>query len=404
MSRALLLILDSVGIGGAPDAAAFGDAGSDTIGHIAEACAAGRANRAGLRHGSVRLPNLVALGLGEACRGATGRVPPGLDGTPHAGRYGHAREASVGKDTPSGHWELAGVPVTRAWDVFPHAVPCFPGWLIDGMIREGGLPGLLGLKHASGTEIIAELGEASVASGRPIAYTSADSVVQIAAHETAFGLERLFGLCGVTRRLLAPLNVGRVIARPFVGTSAADFVRTGNRRDYALPPPADTLLDAAKAAGRAVLAIGKIDDIFAHRGTTEVLKASGNAALIDATIAALARAPDGAIIVANLIDFDQLYGHRRDVAGYAAALEAFDARWPDISAALRPGDLSIVTADHGCDPTAPGTDHTREQVPVLAFAPGLPTGPLGALAFADVGASLAAHLGLDWRGAGRSFL
>jgi phosphopentomutase len=396
MPRALLLVLDSVGIGGAPDAAAYGDDGADTLGHIAERRAAqGR---------PLRLPNLVALGLGEAARGAAGATPPGLEGAPSAGRWAHAAETSKGKDTPSGHWELAGVPVAFDWHVFPRAVPCFPGWLTEGMIREGRLPGLLGLEHASGTEIIARLGEESVRSGRPIAYTSADSVVQIAAHEQAFGLDRLYGLCEATRRLLdeAGLNVGRVIARPFLGESAADFTRTGNRRDYSVPPPAPTLLDAAADEGRAVIAVGKIADIFAHRGPTEVLKASGNAALMDATIAALGRAPDGALVVSNLVDFDQLYGHRRDAEGYAAALEAFDARWPEIAAALRPGDLACVAADHGCDPTWRGTDHTREQVPALFAGPGLAPGDLGQIAFADVGATLAAHLGLRWRGAGRA--
>jgi phosphopentomutase len=396
MPRALLLVLDSVGVGGAPDAAAYGDEGANTLLHIAERrAAAGR---------PLRLPQLVALGLGAAARGAAGVTPPGLDGAVTGGRWAHAAETSKGKDTPSGHWELAGAPVAFDWHVFPRVVPCFPAWLTEAMIREARLPGLLGLEHASGTEIVARLGEASAATGKPIAYTSADSVVQIAAHETAFGLERLYALCVATRRLLddAKLNVGRVIARPFLGASAADFTRTGNRRDYAVPPPAPTLLEAAAAEGRAVLAVGKIADIFAHRGPTEVLKASGNAALVDATIAAIGRAPDGALVVANLVDFDQLYGHRRDVEGYAAALEAFDARWPEVAAVMRPADLACIAADHGCDPTWRGTDHTREQVPALFAAPGLAPGDLGQIGFADVGATLAAHLGLGWRGAGRA--
>ncbi len=405
MARAILLILDSVGIGGAPDAADFGDVGANTVGHVALAAEAGRADRAGLRAGPLNVPTLVGLGLGRALEAASGVAPKALEGGGRKGLWGHAREVSLGKDTPSGHWELAGVPVPFAWGYFPQTIPCLPADLVQAIVREAGLPGILGDKHASGTEIIAELGEDSVRTGKPILYTSADSVLQIAAHEQAFGLDRLYALCVVARRLVDPLGIGRVIARPFVGKSRADFTRTGNRRDYSVPPPAPTLLAAAKAEGRAVIAIGKVDDIYAHDGPTEVVKANGNPALFDATIGALDRLPDGGLIVTNLIDFDQLHGHRRDVAGYAAALEDFDRRLPRIMPRLKRDDLVVITADHGCDPTWRGTDHTREQVPVLAFGPGVTAGSIGARSsFADVGTSIAAHLGLTWRGAGASFV
>ncbi|WP_018184758.1 phosphopentomutase [Kaistia granuli] len=406
MSRAILIVLDSVGIGGAPDAAAYGDEGANTIGHIAAACAEGRGDRAGLRAGALALPNLARLGLGAAAEGASGSWPAGL-GEPddRSALYGHAAEISNGKDTPSGHWEIAAVPVPFDWGYFPEEEPCFPAALTDAIVREAKLPGLLGNKHASGTTILAELGEEHIRTLKPIAYTSADSVFQIAAHETHFGLERLYALCEIVRRLVDPLNIGRVIARPFLGETAETFERTGNRRDYAVKPPEPTLLDRVVAAGGRTHAIGKIGDIFAHQGITEVTKATGNAALTDATLAALGKAGPGDLVFANLIDFDMLYGHRRDVAGYAAALEAFDARLPEIEAALEPGDLVVITADHGCDPTWRGSDHTREQVPVLAFGPGIPGRNIGARdTYADIGETIAAHLGLAPGPHGRSFL
>jgi phosphopentomutase len=405
MARAFLLVLDSVGIGAAPDAASYGDDGADTIGHIAEACARGAADRAGLRSGPLRLPNLVRLGLGEACRMSTGRVPPGLeqDSAPK-GRYGCGIEVSKGKDTPSGHWELAGVPVSFDWGYFPRTVPCFPDALIEALSRQADLPGILGNCHASGTEIIAALGEEHMRSGKPICYTSADSVFQIAAHEESFGLDRLYQVCSVARELVDPLKIGRVIARPFVGSSAADFTRTGNRRDYSVPPPQPTLLDRASEAGRDVITVGKIADIFAHSGTGRVLKANGNAALFDRTLEGMAALADGGLLFANFIDFDTIHGHRRDTAGYAAALEAFDARVPEIQAALKPGDVVVITADHGCDPTWRGTDHTREKVPILAFGPSAGAGSIGSRkTFADVAATVSQHLELASSAAGTRF-
>jgi len=405
MPRAILCILDSFGIGGAPDAAAYGDVGANTLGHIAEACADGRGDRDGLRKGLLSLPNLDALGLGAAAELSTGTLPPGLSGTPKGGRFGVGREVSKGKDTPSGHWEMAGVPVPFEWGYFPHTEPTFPTDLIEKFVAEAKLPGILGNKHASGTTIIAELGEESIRTGKPICYTSIDSVFQIAAHETHFGLERLYEICEIAFNLTAPLMIGRVIARPFVGENANDFKRTGNRRDFAIPPPAPTLLDRAKAAGRQVFAIGKISDIYAGQGVTHKIKASGNMVLFDRTLEALDMAQDGAFTMVNFVDFDQDFGHRRDVPGYANALEQFDNRLPELIARLRPDDLLILSADHGNDPTWKGSDHTREQVPILCFSPSLSAGTVGIrLTFADIGESIAHWLGLAPGKHGRSFL
>ena len=404
MARALLIVLDSVGIGGAPDAARYGDVGSDTVGHIAEACAAGRGDRAGLRAGPLRLPHLAALGLGLACEAATGRMPPGLAAPDGAlGAWGHAVETAAGKDTPSGHWEIAGLALREPWGYFPDTHPTFPEALTHDLIRLGDLPGILGDRHASGIAIIDEFGAEHVRTRQPICYTSADSVFQIAAHEDAFGLERLYDLCRIARKLCDAYRIGRVIARPFTGTAEAGFRRTGNRKDFSVAPPGETLLDRLQAADRDVVSVGKIGDIFAHRATGREVKPGGNAACLDAAIDALGSLPDGGLVFANLVDFDSEHGHRRDVPGYAAELEAFDARVPEIAAALRADDLCLVTADHGNDPTWHGTEHTREQVPVLAFGPRIAAGPLGRRAtFSDIGATVARHLGLSL-GAGTSF-
>ena len=396
MARALLIVLDSVGIGGAPDAQAYGDAGANTLGHIAQACADRRGDRAGLRAGPLQVPHLDALGLGLALHRASGLLPPGLSRPLHPGAlWGHATETSPGKDTPSGHWEMAGCPVDFNWGYFPDTSPCFPAALTDALVAEGGLPGILGNCHASGTLVIEELGEEHVRTGRPICYSSADSVLQIAAHETAFGLQRLYDLCHIARRLSDPLRIGRIIARPFTGDSAKTFHRTANRKDFSIPPPPGGLLDVAGAAGHPIISIGKIGDIFAHRSTGQEWKGAGNMDHVDMTLRALAQAPAGALIFANYVDFDSEYGHRRDVPGYAAALEQFDARLPQLLAALRPDDLMVLTADHGNDPTWKGTDHTREQVPVLALRRGMPGGKIGLRkSFSDIGASVARHLGL----------
>jgi phosphopentomutase len=405
MPRVILCVLDSFGIGAAPDAADYGDAGANTLLHIAEACASGKADRDGQRAGPLSLPSMGAMGLGAAGLAASGVLAPGLTAGAAGGRWGVGREVSKGKDTPSGHWEIAGVPVPFEWGYFPLTVPAFPEEIVAALVEKASLPGILGNCHASGTTIIAELGEESIRTGKPICYTSIDSVFQIAAHETHFGLDRLYAVCETAFALTAPLRIGRVIARPFVGETAATFKRTGNRRDFAIPPPEPTLLDRAKAAGRQVFAVGKISDIFAGSGVTHKLKATGNMKLFDATLDAVGMAEDGALVFTNFVDFDQEYGHRRDVAGYAAALEAFDARLPELIAQLRHDDLLILTADHGNDPTWRGTDHTREEVPILVFSPALAKGEIGIRqSFADIGESAARWLSLPPGPHGRSFL
>ncbi|MFQ5533370.1 MAG: phosphopentomutase [Sphingomonadales bacterium] len=403
MPRAAILVLDSFGIGAAPDADRFGDVGADTLGHIAEVCHRGDTSAKRPAAGPLQIPNLSALGLGEAARLVTGRVPQGLEQTgPAQGMYGACAELSHGKDTPSGHWEMAGVPVLFDWGYFPPDYPSFPAGLIDGLIDQAGLPGVLGNCHASGTTIIAELGDEHVASGKPIVYTSADSVFQIAAHEEHFGLARLYEVCEIARKLVDPYNIGRVIARPFVGANGA-YERTANRRDYATPPHQPTLLDKLSEAGREVIAIGKTGDIFAHRGMTRKRKAAGTAALFDTTLEELGRAPDGSLLFTNFVDFDSLHGHRRDPLGYAAELELFDKRLPELTARLEPGDLVVLTADHGCDPTWAGSDHTRECVPFIAFGPGIPAGSIGVRdSFADIGQTVARHLGIKPLKAGKT--
>lgn len=404
MPRVLLSVLDSFGIGGAPDADAYDDVGSNTFLHIAEACAAGKGDQEGLRKGPLALPHLDSLGLGAAGELSAGILAPGF-GAPKAGIWGVGREVSKGKDTPSGHWEIAGVPVPFEWGYFPKTIPCFPDDLIDIIVKEAGLPGILGNRHASGTTIIAELGEEHIRTGKPICYTSIDSVFQIAAHETHFGLEKLYKLCEIAFRHTAPLNVGRVIARPFVGEDASSFKRTGNRRDFAIAPPEPTLLDRLSGSGQQVYAIGKISDIYAGHGVTHKIKASGNMNLFDAKLEAMEMAADGALIFTNFVDFDQEYGHRRDVPGYAAALEAFDRRLPEIFAKMRHDDLLVLTADHGNDPTWRGNDHTREQVPILCYSPSLGAGSCGLRStFADIGETAARWLGIPAGKHGAAFL
>ncbi len=406
MSRVLVCELDSLGVGAAADADTFGDTGADTLGHIAEACAAGKADKDGLRAGPLHIPNLVKLGMGALCEASTGRTPPGMEGEgPYTGAWGYAIETSHGKDTPSGHWEAMGAPATFDWGYFTAATNSFPPEFVDALIREADLPGVLANCHASGTEIIKTHGEEHMKTGKPILYTSADSVVQIAAHEGSFGLERLYEICLIARKLADPYNVGRVIARPFEGTGPADFTRTNGRRDYSVPPHKPTLLSRVSEAGHEVIAIGKISDIFAGSGVTKKVPAYGNDAIFDVTLAQMQSAPDQSFVMSNFVDFDMLYGHRRDVPGYAAALEAFDKRLPELIAILREDDMVILTADHGCDPTFPGSDHTREHVPVLAFGPKVKPGPLGARStFADIGESAAKWLGVPGFGTGTSWV
>ena len=403
MARAFLFVMDSVGIGGAPDAAAFGDEGANTLAHIARECAEGRADEG--RSGPLSLPNLCALGIGDAAEVASGAVPPGLSKGAEA-CFAAGEEVSAGKDTITGHWELAGAPLSRDWHYFPNTRPAFPGALVERLIEAGGLPGIPGDEHASVTEIIARLGEESVATGRPIVYTSADSVLQIAAHEEAFGLERLYALCADARAILddMDLRVGRVIARPFTGENSKTFQRTPNRHDYAVPPPEPTLCDRVVAAGGRTVGIGKIQDIFAGQGVPENLKGPDDMALFGLACGAIRDAGPGDFVFANCVQFDSDFGHRRDPAGYARHLEAFDARLPEALALLQPGDLMMIVADHGNDPTWTGTDHTRERVPVLCAGPGVRPGNHGVVRFADVAETLAAHLGLAPGRHGASFL
>lgn len=405
LGRVCILLMDSLGIGASLDAHRYGDEGANTFAHIYQTCSEGLANKDGLRQGALHLPNLASLGLYHATVASSGL--PLLDLSTLAipkGYYGYAVEQSLGKDTPSGHWELAGVPVTFEWGYFPAEQPCFPQKLINELIKKAGLPGVLGQKHASGTTIIDEFGEEHIKTGKPIVYTSADSVFQIAAHEESFGLARLYEVCEIARKLVDDYQIGRVIARPFVGRPGG-FSRTGNRRDYATLPPAPTLLDALKKAGREVIAIGKIADIFAHQGLTQTIKADGNQALFDATLAAMKTAPAGSLIFTNFVDFDSSYGHRRDVSGYAHALEQFDQRLPALIEQLEPDDMVVIAADHGCDPTFPGSDHTREHIPVLAFGPKLGSCFIGRRdSFADIGQSIAEYLQIEPLMHGVSFM
>ncbi|MFG6529826.1 MULTISPECIES: phosphopentomutase [unclassified Sulfitobacter] len=393
MGRAFLVVIDSVGIGGAPDAGDFfngdlPDTGANTLGHIAQACAAGEAEEG--RSGPLALPNLDRLGLGAALKLASGMEAPGLGAAPE-GRWGAATEVSQGKDTPSGHWELAGLPVPWAWHYFPDETPAFPADLTAEVARLAGTDGILGNCHASGTAIIERLGAEHCESGWPICYTSADSVFQIAAHEETFGLDRLLKLCQDIAPRLHEMKVGRVIARPFTGEVGA-FERTANRRDYAITPPKPVLTNWVQNAEGRVYAVGKIGDIFTMQGIDELRKGP-DAKLMDHLHDLVAEAEEGSLTFANFVEFDSLYGHRRDVSGYARALEWFDAEIGKVIAALREGDMLVVTADHGNDPTWAGSDHTRERVPVLVAGTG--AGALGQIGFTDVAALVAGHLGVE---------
>ena len=385
MSRAFVLVLDSLGVGALPDAADFGDEGAHTLDHLVGV------------NGGLVAPRLVELGLG--CIDGVESLPAPSD---PAGAFGRCAESSPGKDTSTGHWEMMGCPLETAFPVFPEG---FGPEIMEPFIERSGLPGILGNKAASGTEILDELGALHVETGKPIIYTSADSVFQVAAHEESFGLERLYEICRIARELLDPLGVGRVIARPFIGAEGS-WQRTYNRRDFSLVPPAETSLDRIAAAGQPVIGVGKIEDIYAGRGVTESIHTEGNTDGM-ARFTERAGGLDSGLLFINLVDFDMLYGHRRDALGYAAAIEAFDIQLQRFEEGLRPGDMVILTADHGNDPTVTGdTDHTREYIPLIAYGPGFAAGvDLGTRSsFADIGATVEEHLGLDPQGPGRSFL
>lgn len=407
MARVFLLILDSFGVGAAADADKFGDVGSDTFLHIAQSCALGKANKDGVRAGALNVPNMAALGLGLAGQASSGTLAPNFAADQEIiGKWGYAIEQSNGKDTPTGHWEIGGFKVDIDWGYFPKTEPCFPEDLIEEFCKRAKIPGILGNKHASGMPVIQEYGEESIRTGKPIVYTSVDSVFQIAVHEEHFGIERLYEICQIAFDLTKELNIGRVIARPFIGNDATDFKRTGNRHDYAIAPSHDTILDRAKKAGRQVIAVGKISDIYAGRGVTHSIRAHLNDNIFNATLEAEAMAKDGDFVMSNFVDFDMLFGHPRDVVGYANALEEFDKRLPELYAKMNDDDIIILTADHGNDPTWTGNDHTREHVPVLVYGKNLEEGNIGARgSFCDIGESVISALGLAHTGGiGKSFL
>ncbi|HEU0026198.1 MAG TPA: phosphopentomutase [Ktedonobacterales bacterium] len=382
LDRAVVIVLDGVGIGHAPDAAAYGDEGADSLGHAASAVR------------GLALPHLGALGLGRLAE-ITGVAPAAHP----AGAYGRMIERAVGKDSVSGHWELMGLTLTRAMPTYPHGFPADLVARFEAAIGRG----VLGNVAASGVEIIQRLGAESARTGKPILYTSADSVFQLAAHEDVIPVERLYAMCEVARGLLTGEHaVGRVIARPFVGTPGA-YVRTARRKDFALTPPAPTLLDRLAGAGYDVLGVGKIEDLFAGRGLTESVHPGDNAGAMAAALERLAR-PFRGLLFVNLVDMDQLYGHRRDPRGYAASLAAFDAWLPGALTLLGPRDALFITGDHGNDPTWRASDHTREMAPLVVVGPGVRSADLGVRqTFADVGATLAELFAIPPLGNGTSF-
>lgn len=397
MSRVIILMMDSFGIGGAHDEDKFDNNGANTFGHIAA------------HYPNLRISNLHHLGLTEVALAASGEKPA-LNIQPKSPFEigvikAHMSELSVAKDTTSGHWELAGVPVLEDWGYFKPDYPSFPKDLIKTICEEAKIEGILGNKAASGTEIIQELGEEHIKTGKPIFYTSADSNIQIAAHEEHFGLEKLYKLCEIAYKHVKTYRIARIIARPFVGEIAGQFTRTTNRHDYSVLPFAPTVLDKLKTAGGNVIAIGKITDIYAKQGITKTLHASGLEELWDVTLDEVMNAPENSVIFTNFVDFDMYWGHRRDVDGYAKGLEYFDTRLPEIIPLLRKDDIVFITADHGNDPTYKGTDHTREQVPMLLFGPQIKSSFAGeSSTFADIGQTIAQYLKLEPFKYGKSFL
>lgn len=396
--RAILIILDSFGIGALPDADKFGDAGADTLGHIDE--------YAYKNNIPFNIPNLLKLGLGKAYTLANNKkLHTDNNNYTLNGSFGACRELSSGKDTTSGHWEMAGSPVLFDWGYFSELKNSFPEDLLDKIVTKSKIPGYLGNCHASGTDIIRDLGLEHIKTGKPIFYTSADSVFQIAAHEESFGLEKLYKLCELVRSELEPYNIARVIARPFLGKTPEDFTRTGNRHDYSVLPNDKTLFDVCLENGGNTIAIGKIGDIYAHQGTKIEIKANGLEDLCAKTISAIKEYPDDkTFIMTNLVDFDMLYGHRRDVVGYKNALEAFDQILPSILDTLSENDILILSADHGCDPTSPGSDHTREHIPFLMYMNGKNIEIGIRNTYADIGQTISQHLNLPMLKTGTSVI
>ncbi|MBR2136975.1 MAG: phosphopentomutase [Alphaproteobacteria bacterium] len=395
--KVIILMMDSFGVGGAPDADRFGDQGANTFAHIVQTM-----------HG-LNVPHLQALGLETLAKEAGGvdfdlnifkKSPLNI-----GHKFGHACEISKGKDTTSGHWEMAGTPVLTEWGYFHPDYPSFPAELVEKICHQGKVSGILGNKAASGTAILDELGEEHIRTLRPIVYTSADSVLQIACHETYFGLDRLYALCETAFEAVKPYHIARVIARPFVGEQKGQFVRTKNRHDYSVNPPEITILNKASTAGHQVIAVGKIADIYARSGIDQAYKASGLPELWDVTLNAVKNAAAGSLIFTNFVDFDMVYGHRRDVKGYAQGLEYFDSRLPELVALLDDDDIVFITADHGCDPTYRGTDHTREQVPVILFGRRIMTENIGQrTTYADIAQTIAEFYNIKPMKYGKSFL
>ena len=399
--KGILIVLDAVGIGGAPDAKNFDDQGADTLGNIRKACVKGEANLK--RFGKLRIPHLAKLGIFASHALANNYY---LENNnffcSKEASFACATEVSKGKDTPTGHWELAGTPIQWDWKYFENKSHSFPDKQINLIISKFALSGILGNCHSSGTEIIKKFGNEHILSLKPIFYTSRDSVVQIACHEKYFGLEKLYKLCQFSAEVFHPLKVGRVIARPFLGSKVNNFYRTKNRKDYTLPPPNKTLCDLVLENNRSCHAIGKISDIFSHRGISTSISGLSDDTLFNEMIKVIKKAKDGDLIFANFVEFDSLYGHRRDVAGFASALEKFDLKVEKLLNVINSNDFLIITADHGNDPTFKGSDHTRERVPVLMVGDYAKKGNNGKIFFSDVGTTMAEFLRLKGKLEGKN--
>ena len=391
MGRAILIVLDSLGVGGAPDAKSFGDLGANTLGNIIDACSAGKANFG--RKGPLKIPNLESLGIINSLQLAGDSRASHLFLNGSVG-YAAATSYSSGKDTPSGHWELVSAPIEFKWFHFKNQIPAFPLTKIKEIIERTEIPGILANCHSSGTTVIDKFGEEHIKTGKPIFYTSADSVVQIAAHEEVFGLTKLLHLCHESAKVFHPMRVCRVIARPFLGDKKGSFYRTKNRKDFSSDPIHQTVCDRVIKAGKTCWGIGKIGDIFNHRSIKTFSSGLSDLDLFDKLLQLLDIAEDGDLIFANFVEFDSLFGHRRDVSGYADALEKFDLKLPQLFNKLKKDDLLVITADHGNDPTHSGTDHTRERVPVLIKSFSQPKKNYGIIDFSDVGRLISNHLKL----------
>ncbi|XBC37624.1 MAG: phosphopentomutase [Buchnera aphidicola (Meitanaphis microgallis)] len=398
MKRAFIIVLDSFGIGSTSDAHKFNDVGANTFGNIVKYCYLGKANHG--RSGPLCVPNLVSLGLLRAAEKSIGKNLFGIDkNITIKGSYAYASEISSGKDTSSGHWEIAGVPVLYDWDYFSNVRNSFPQYILDKIVNTCDLPGFLGNCHSSGTVILNDFGEEHINTKKPIFYTSIDSVFQVACHETIFGLKKLYALCRIIRKILdeEKINIGRVIARPFVGNKRFFFKRTGNRRDFSVKPHDMTVMKKLinEKLGQ-VVSIGKISDIYAGEGITKQVHATGLLELFNSTIYEIEKSQHNTIVFVNFVDFDALWGHRRDVSGYAKGLEWFDSRIPKLLHLIKKDDILIITADHGCDPTWIGTDHTRENVPILIYWPTIEPKFLGhRKTFSDIAQTLAKYFGLS---------